>query len=110
MDASIFWSSTPRAASGEFHGLHGGRLGGGDAADAHERVRLLYACSRMRQRKEGSIVAIESVSVKQPIDKLILSNSIRMAVIGLLKSLANELGPEGIGSIRSTRTTPPPTG
>jgi 3-oxoacyl-[acyl-carrier protein] reductase len=60
-------------------------------------VRLLYAVlPGMRQRKEGSIVAIESVSVKQPIDKLILSNSIRMAVIGLLKSLANELGPEGI--------------
>ncbi len=37
-----------------------------------------------------------SVSVKQPIDNLILSNSLRMGVIGLTKSLAKELGPEGI--------------
>jgi 3-oxoacyl-[acyl-carrier protein] reductase len=36
------------------------------------------------------------VSVKQPIDNLILSNSLRMGVIGLTKSLAKELGPEGI--------------
>ncbi len=60
-------------------------------------VRLLYAVlPGMRERHEGSIVALESVAVKQPIDGLILSNSIRMAVIGLLKSLANEFGGEGI--------------
>ena len=34
--------------------------------------------------------------VKQPIDNLILSNSLRLAVIGLVKSLANEVGPKGI--------------
>jgi 3-oxoacyl-[acyl-carrier protein] reductase len=34
--------------------------------------------------------------VKQPADRLILSNSLRPAVIGLVKSLANELGPKGI--------------
>lgn len=70
-------------------------------------VRLLYAVlPGMRERKEGSIVAIESVSVKQPIDKLILSNSIRMAVIGLVKSLANEFGKDGIriNSINPTYT------
>jgi 3-oxoacyl-[acyl-carrier protein] reductase len=44
----------------------------------------------------GSIVATESYTVKQPVDNLILSNSLRMAVIGLMKSLANELGPQGI--------------
>jgi len=71
-------------------------------------VRLLYAVlPGMRERKEGSIVAIESVSVKQPIDKLILSNSVRMAAVGLLKSLANEFGAEGIrvNSINPTYTT-----
>jgi 3-oxoacyl-[acyl-carrier protein] reductase len=54
----------------------------------------------------GSIVAIESISVRQPIDNLILSNSIRMAVIGLLKTLANEFGPHGIriNSINPTFT------
>jgi 3-oxoacyl-[acyl-carrier protein] reductase len=60
-------------------------------------VRLCYAVvPHMLTRGSGSIVAIQSYSVKQPIDGLILSNSIRLAVIGLLKSLANELGPKGI--------------
>lgn len=60
-------------------------------------VRLCYAViPHMLERGEGSIVATQSYSVKQPIDHLILSNSIRLAVIGLMKSLANELGPKGI--------------
>ncbi|MBT3391072.1 MAG: SDR family oxidoreductase [Chloroflexi bacterium] len=60
-------------------------------------VRLCYAVvPHMIARGEGSIIAAQSVSVKQPIDNLILSNSLRMAVIGLFKSLANELGPKGI--------------
>lgn len=70
-------------------------------------VRLCYAViPHMRARQTGSIVAIQSVSVKQPIDNLILSNSIRMAVIGLLKSLANEFGKDGlrINSINPTYT------
>lgn len=70
-------------------------------------IRLCYAVvPTMLDQGSGSIVAIESVSVKQPIDNLILSNSIRMAVIGLLKSMANELGPRGIrvNSINPTFT------
>jgi len=60
-------------------------------------VYLCYAVvPHMIQRGGGSIVATESMSVKQPMDSLILSNSLRMAVIGLMKSLANELGPKGI--------------
>ena len=60
-------------------------------------VRLCYAVvPHMLERGQGSILTTQSVSVKQPIDNLILSNSLRMAVIGLFKSLANELGPKGI--------------
>jgi len=60
-------------------------------------VRLCYAVvPHMLARGEGSIVTTQSYSVKQPIDNLILSNSLRMAVIGLMKSMANELGPKGI--------------
>ena len=60
-------------------------------------VRLCYAVvPHMLARGEGVILANQSYSVKQPLDNLILSNSIRMAVIGLMKSLANELGPQGI--------------
>ncbi len=60
-------------------------------------VRLCYAVvPHMLERGEGCIITTQSVSVKQPIDNLILSNSLRMAVIGLMKTLANELGPKGI--------------
>jgi 3-oxoacyl-[acyl-carrier protein] reductase len=60
-------------------------------------VRLCYAVvPHMLERGEGVILSTQSYSVKQPIDNLILSNSIRMAVIGLMKCLANELGPKGI--------------
>jgi len=44
----------------------------------------------MRERRWGRLITITSVSVKQPIDGLILSNSVRSAVSGLVKSLANE--------------------
>ena len=60
-------------------------------------VRLCYAVvPHMLERGSGSIVATQSVSIKEPVANLILSNSVRMAVIGLMKSLANELGPKGI--------------
>ena len=60
-------------------------------------VRLCYAAvPHMLEQGKGSIVTITSISVKQPLDNLILSNSIRLGVIGLTKSLANELGPLGI--------------
>jgi 3-oxoacyl-[acyl-carrier protein] reductase len=60
-------------------------------------VRLCYAViPHMLDQGSGSIVTSQSVTVKQPLDNLILSNSLRMAVIGLVKSLANELGPKGI--------------
>ncbi len=51
--------------------------------------RLLPA---MRAQRWGRIVNITSTSVKQPVDGLILSNSIRMAVVGWAKTLANEVG------------------
>ncbi len=50
----------------------------------------------LRQSSRAAILTITSLTVKQPLDNLILSNSVRMGVIGLTKSLANELGPEGI--------------
>jgi len=60
-------------------------------------VRLCYTVvPHMLQQGEGSIVASQSYLVKQPLDNLILSNALRLAVIGFIKSLANELGPRGI--------------
>ena len=63
-------------------------------------VRLCYAALPHLLQNEppqrGTIVAITSLSVKQPVENLLLSNSVRMAVIGLLKTLSNEFGPQGI--------------
>jgi len=63
-------------------------------------VRLCYAALPHLLKNDppqrGTIVAITSLSVKQPVDNLMLSNSVRMATIGLLKTLASELGPQGI--------------
>lgn len=51
---------------------------------------------RMRKNKWGRLVTITSMAVKQPIDGLLLSNSIRAAVTGLARTLANEYGKDGI--------------
>ena len=54
------------------------------------------ALKPMRAQGDGRIINMTSVSVKQPIAGLILSNSIRAAVIGWAKTLADEAGPQGI--------------
>jgi 3-oxoacyl-[acyl-carrier protein] reductase len=46
----------------------------------------------MKQQRWGRIISITSMAVKQPVDGLILSNSVRASVVGLMKTLANELG------------------
>ena len=46
----------------------------------------------MKQKQWGRIIAITSQAVKQPVNNLILSNSIRASVAGLMKTLSNELG------------------
>ena len=50
----------------------------------------------MRQRGWGRIINILSVSVKQPIRNLMLSNSVRMGVVGYAKTMADELGQHNI--------------
>jgi 3-oxoacyl-[acyl-carrier protein] reductase len=50
----------------------------------------------MRRRGGGRIIHVTSVSVKQPIEGLVLSNAIRAAVTGLSKTLASELAGDGI--------------
>lgn len=46
----------------------------------------------MKAQRWGRIIAITSVAVKQPVNNLILSNAVRSSVVGLCKSLSNELG------------------
>jgi 3-oxoacyl-[acyl-carrier protein] reductase len=60
-------------------------------------VRLIKAAlPTLRQSKTASVLTVTSYSVKQPIPNLVLSNSIRAATVGLTKSLALELGRDGI--------------
>ena len=60
-------------------------------------VRLVRAAlPYLRQSKAAAVLTITSYSVKQPLPNLVLSNSVRLAVVGLTKSLALELGPAGI--------------
>ncbi|MEP7013543.1 MAG: SDR family oxidoreductase [Acidobacteriota bacterium] len=50
----------------------------------------------MRDRKWGRIVAINSVSARQPIPNLALSNALRPAVLGYLKTLSQEVAADGV--------------
>jgi 3-oxoacyl-[acyl-carrier protein] reductase len=50
----------------------------------------------MQARRWGRFIAITSVTVKQPVEGLILSNAVRSGVSGLVKSLANEYGPSNV--------------
>lgn len=50
----------------------------------------------MQKQKWGRFITITSMSVKQPIDNLILSNSVRSAVSGLAKSLSNEYAKDNV--------------
>lgn len=57
-------------------------------------VRLVRAVlPGMKERRWGRIVNVTSISVKQPVDGLILSNAIRAAVTGFAKTVANEVAP-----------------
>jgi 3-oxoacyl-[acyl-carrier protein] reductase len=74
-------------------------------ADWHDAIALCLLfvprlCSLvvpgMRQRGWGRIVALNSVSARQPIPNLALSNSLRPAVVGYLKTLSAEVARDGI--------------
>ena len=50
----------------------------------------------MRERGWGRVVAITSISVREPIDRLILSNTARAGLTGFLKTLAREVAGDGV--------------
>jgi 3-oxoacyl-[acyl-carrier protein] reductase len=60
-------------------------------------VRLIReALPLLRASGQGRVINIQSTSVKQPIDDLILSNALRSAVIGMAKTLSREVGGAGV--------------
>ena len=50
----------------------------------------------MQRKRWGRIVTLTSITTKQPVADLVLSNAVRAAVVGLVKSLANEFGKDNI--------------
>jgi 3-oxoacyl-[acyl-carrier protein] reductase len=50
----------------------------------------------MQAKRWGRIITITSITTKQPVPDLVLSNAVRAGVFGLVKSLANEFGKDGI--------------
>ncbi len=69
-------------------------------------IRLCRAAVPHMRENGGSIVTITSISVKEPLQDLILSNTARTGVLGLVKSMANELGKY---NIRVNNVGPGPT-
>ncbi|MBV6451663.1 MAG: Glucose 1-dehydrogenase 2 [Anaerolineales bacterium] len=60
-------------------------------------VRLIKAAlPHLRKSDSASVLTVTSYSVKQPVPNLLISNSVRAATAGLTKTLALELGKEGI--------------
>ncbi len=50
----------------------------------------------MRERKWGRVLNVTSITVKQPVDGLMLSNSLRAAVTGFARTLATEVAKDGV--------------
>jgi 3-oxoacyl-[acyl-carrier protein] reductase len=83
--------------SGNFESL------GPEKWDAAVRQTLLSAVNLsrevlpgMRQRKWGRIINVTSITVKQPVEGLMLSSSLRAGVTGFARTLANEVARDGI--------------
>jgi 3-oxoacyl-[acyl-carrier protein] reductase len=74
-------------------------------------VRLVRAAlPHLKKSGRGRVINVASSSVKEPIPTLMLSNSLRLAVVGLARTLSRELAPDGItvnnvcpGRIRTQR-------
>jgi 3-oxoacyl-[acyl-carrier protein] reductase len=69
------------------------------AVDANFMSTVYFArevIPHMQKNRWGRIITITSITTKQPVSDLVLSNAVRAAVVGLVKSLANEFGKDGI--------------
>lgn len=61
------------------------------------KIKITYEIlDKMIPQGYGRIMYIESAAVKQPLDNLVLSNSMRLAVVGFVKTLSNEIAQHGI--------------
>jgi len=95
LDVLVTNTGGPRA--GAFDALDDDAFAAAFESTLMNVVRLVRAAvPHMKARQWGRVINITSISARQPIDGLLLSNTIRPAVVGLAKSLSFELAPQGI--------------
>jgi 3-oxoacyl-[acyl-carrier protein] reductase len=89
--------NTPGPPTGSFadHSLEAWRLAYRTILEPVVHLSQLLV-QGMGQRRFGRLLAIASFSVRAPADALVLSSSMRAAVVGLMKAIANEYGPLGV--------------
>ena len=93
----ILVTNTGGPPAGDFEGTEDGAWEKAYTSLLANVIHLVRAATpHMKQAKWGRILNIASLSVKQPIDNLILSNTFRPAIAGFSKALSKELGPHGI--------------
>ncbi|MEM7800033.1 MAG: SDR family oxidoreductase [Chloroflexota bacterium] len=111
-DSIKAWAEAVKAAYGRIDGLvinaggpPAGRFDNFDESDWYNAfeltlmsaVRMIHAVlPTMREQGSGSILTVTSLSVKEPIDTILLSNVMRSGVVSLVKSLAKDVAKEGI--------------
>jgi 3-oxoacyl-[acyl-carrier protein] reductase len=59
-------------------------------------VRLMRGCLEPLKKRKGAMLTVTSISVREPVANLILSNVLRAGVLGLVKSVSKEFAPYGI--------------
>lgn len=59
-------------------------------------VRLIHEALEELKKHQGAILTLTSISVREPVDNLILSNVMRSGVVSLVKSISREFAPYGI--------------
>lgn len=96
-DIGILCMSTGGPPSGFFSDLEPAAFTASANDIIESLVRLVKGVlPAMQASKWGRVMAVTSISAAQPVDNLILSNTMRAGITGLMKSLANEYGPDGI--------------
>lgn len=95
VDVLVTNGGGPPPGSFEDHGLQAWRRG--SAVTLESVISLIKGVlPGMKKRRWGRILNVTSIAVKQPVEGLMLSNSLRAAVTGLARTLANEVAPWGV--------------
>ncbi len=93
----ILVTNTGGPPAGRFGAMGDDQWAGGFESTLMNVVRLVRgAVPHMQRSGWGRIVNVTSLSARQPIEGLLLSNAFRAAVHGLAKTLSRELAPDGI--------------